>query len=71
MLADREAHIAELERSIGHLAETVDASDPAAEAWINRLEMLELRVAEQDRAVRHVLTMLIEWFEGESQREAA
>jgi putative secretion ATPase (PEP-CTERM system associated) len=70
-LAERKAHIAELERSIGDLAETADASDPAAEEWINRLEMLELRVAEQDRAVRHVLTMLIEWFEGESQREAA
>jgi hypothetical protein len=42
-----------------------------AEDWANRLELLELRVAEQDRAVRHVLTMLIEWFEGETPREAA
>jgi putative secretion ATPase (PEP-CTERM system associated) len=65
---DLDAQIAALR---GDRAEATVASDAAAQEWIDRLELLELRVAEQDRAVRHVLTMLIEWFEGESQRQAA
>jgi hypothetical protein len=32
---------------------------------------MELRVAEQEDAVRHVLTMLIEWFESDKPRAAA
>jgi hypothetical protein len=69
-ILDRADQIAELQQTVGEVAGAAGDHDAAAE-WINRLEMLELRVAEQDRAVRHVLTMLIEWFEGESQREAA
>jgi putative secretion ATPase (PEP-CTERM system associated) len=71
LIADQEAQAAALQHAVGELAEGATGQDAAAQEWIDRLERLELRVAEQDRAVRHVLTMLIEWFEGESQREAA
>jgi putative secretion ATPase (PEP-CTERM system associated) len=71
LVESREAQIVELQQAVAELAEAADGNAPIPEAWANRLELLELRVAEQDRAVRHVLTMLIEWFEGESPREAA
>jgi putative secretion ATPase (PEP-CTERM system associated) len=36
-----------------------------------RMAILEARGAEQEQAIRHVLTMLIEWFESETPRRAA
>jgi hypothetical protein len=71
LLENREEQIAELQHTVAELAQATEGNAQASEDWTNRLELLELRVAEQDRAVRHVLTMLIEWFEGESPREAA
>ena len=45
-------------------AQLADVSDHAAK--------LEARLGEQERTLRHTLTMLIEWIEGgEGQREAA
>ena len=57
----------ELERALAVLLRAQEAQPDLAPA----LEALQARVDEQDRAVRHVLTMLIEWFEGEAPREAA
>ena len=38
----------------------------------DRVNALENRMIEQDRTIRHTLTMLIEWIEaGDSQRVAA
>ena len=38
----------------------------------DRINALESRLIEQDRTIRHTLTMLIEWIEaGDSQRAAA
>jgi putative secretion ATPase (PEP-CTERM system associated) len=68
---NHEAQIVDLQQAVVELAAAAHGKTPMAEDWVNRLELLELRVAEQDRAVRHVLTMLIEWFEGETPREAA
>ena len=36
-----------------------------------RIEQLQQELAEQERTLRHILTMLIEWFENEEPRRAA
>ena len=60
-----EAAIAELQAARG-AAET--AVDPDVDEVIARLEA---RLEEQERSLRHVLTMLIEWLEDGNSREAA
>jgi len=72
LLAERDGEIAELQQAVVELSEAHTARADATPAeWLDQLKSLEARVDEQDRAVRHVLTMLIEWFEGEAPREAA
>jgi putative secretion ATPase (PEP-CTERM system associated) len=70
LFAERDAQIRELRDAVAKLASAAPDTK-VGDRWVERVETLELRLAEQDRAVRHVLTMLIEWFEGEAQREAA
>ena len=45
-----------------------DADTPIGVAIV---KALEARGAEQEQAIRHVLTMLIEWLESETPRRAA
>ncbi len=71
LLAERDAQIAELQQAVVELAEAAPAALAPDPAWSERLALLEARIDEQDQAVRHVLTMLIEWFEGETRRAAA
>jgi hypothetical protein len=40
-------------------------------ALTERLAALENRLSEQDRTIRHTLTMLIEWIEGDGSHRAA
>ena len=47
------------------------ASRVAVEALQERLASLESRLIEQDRTIRHTLTMLIEWIEGDDIRRTA
>ena len=71
MLAERDAQIAELQQAVVELAgaDHGEQFDAKAEA---RMENMQARLEEQERTVRHVLTMLIEWIEsGEKPREAA
>ncbi len=82
-LAQRDAQISELQQAVLELANageaaqgmyqpasSVDNADLAEIA--DRLATLEGRMLEQDRTIRHTLTMLIEWIEaGDSQRVAA
>ena len=70
LLAERDEKIAELQQAVVELAEAPLLATPDA-ALLDRITALEAHVAEQDQAVRHVLTMLIEWFEGEAPRAAA
>lgn len=79
-LAARDAQIAELQRAVIELADASEAmSAPADPALAARLEELaecisaiENRMIEQDRTIRHTLTMLIEWIEADdAQRVAA
>ena len=45
------------------------ATDPATDpAVLDRLAMLEARVEQQDQALRRVLTLLVEWVEGDEPR---
>ncbi|TCM22314.1 putative secretion ATPase (PEP-CTERM system associated) [Novosphingobium sp. PhB165] len=85
-LAERDMQIDELQRAVLELAaaaEHVDRTatgDPQAIATLQnqlaqaqaQVARLETRVEEQEATLRHMLTMLIEWFEGgEGHRAAA
>ena len=78
-LHQRDEQIAELQQAVIELADMRAASgqagDPAhlaALAEANaRVATLEGQLAEQEQALRHVLTMLIEWFETSDHRRAA
>lgn len=75
LLAQRDARTAELEAAISELqaagcepaSEPVDLDGELGQA----LERIEARLEEQERSFRHVLTMLIEWLEDDTSREAA
>lgn len=80
-LAERDAQIVELQQAVLELA---SASEAQAQSAANvsggtdtrdlhdRIAVLEGKLLEQDRTIRHTLTMLIEWIEaGDSQRVAA
>jgi general secretion pathway protein A len=76
-LASRDVQIAELQAAVRELgnapqAAPVAAVDHQANAeLVERIAALEARMIEQDRTVRHTLSMLIEWIEsGESQHRA-
>ena len=71
LLAERDSRIAELQQAIADLGEARPVAHTDDARWRDRLTTLEARVAEQDEAVRHVLTLLIDWFEGETPRAAA
>ncbi len=79
MLAQRDERTAELEAAISELQaagasqgiadlNSVQPVDPEVGEMLNRLEQ---RLEEQERSFRHVLTMLIEWLEDDTSREAA
>jgi general secretion pathway protein A len=84
-LAQRDAQIVELQQAVLELANATEnhaqnvaqsaAASSASEdihALNERLVALESRMLEQDRTIRHTLTMLIEWIEaGDTQRVAA
>ncbi len=78
-LAQRDAQIAELQQAVIELANQndtaglpgSDAQNAAIDAIHERLATLESRVIEQDRTIRHTLTMLIEWIERDEASRAA
>ena len=81
LLAERDAQIADLQQAMIELANERDAApvapaapgvDPAVvEALQARLEGLEAQMIEQERTIRHTLTMLIEMVEAEEAHRAA
>ncbi|RVU03621.1 general secretion pathway protein [Novosphingobium umbonatum] len=74
-LVHRDAQIAELQQAVIELANQGDlAATPSGEAAVPdgalaalqlRLDTIETKMVEQDRTIRHTLTMLIEWIERE------
>ncbi len=80
LLAERDAQIAELRSIVSGLADArsdqpAKSHDGSAQLTelMARLDELEGRMIEQDRMIRHTLTMLIEWIEDDdaADREAA
>ena len=71
LLASRDAQIAELQQAVLELSDRGHGAELPADV-AQRIATLEQRLAEQERTVRHVLTMLIEWFEtGQPPRAVA
>ena len=83
-LAAHGEQIVELQKAVIELADMPAAAGTAAPADARldslsdtlaalqqRMVTLEARGAEQEQAIRHVLTMLIEWLESEAPRRAA
>ena len=85
-MADRDARIGELQQALADLAVRSQARDTAEQeqggevaalqaqldAATARADKLEARLGEQERMLRHAVTMMIEWIEsGEGQRQAA
>ncbi len=80
MLAERDAQIAELQQAVIELANeqeaapvaTTDGSHgPVLAALDARLNGIEAKMFEQERTIRHTLTMLIEWIEADDASRAA
>lgn len=79
-LAERDAQIAELQQAVIELANAAETpalhNDTELAATVaalgEKVAALENRLTEQDRTIRHTLTMLIEWIEADdAQRFAA
>ena len=80
MLAERDAQIAELQQAVIELANeqeaapavAADSSHGAALSALDaRLSGFEAKMFEQERTIRHTLTMLIEWIEADDASRAA
>ena len=71
-LAERDAQIRELQQAVVELAHGNDYDAPGGTEELQaRIAQLEARLAEQERTIRHTLTMLIEWIEREEGHRAA
>jgi hypothetical protein len=71
-LAERDAQITELQQAVVELADRAELVSGSETAILqDRIAALESQVTEQDRCLRHVLTMLIEWIEAENDARAA
>ena len=80
MLAERDSQIAELQQAVIELANEQEsapasAGDPAHGATLAAIEAklsgFEAKMLEQERTIRHTLTMLIEWIEADDASRAA
>ncbi len=80
MLAERDAQIAELQQAVIELANVQEATPAAANdsaqgaalaAIEAKLSTFEAKMLEQERTIRHTLTMLIEWIEADDASRAA
>jgi hypothetical protein len=75
-IAERDSQIAELQQAVVELAVAQDdkvarAMAPEIAALQERLATIEAQMLEQERTMRHTLTMLIEWVEGEMEHPQA
>jgi general secretion pathway protein A len=76
LLAERDAQIAELQQAVIELSNQQDqavaaAVQPELQAMAEKIARLEAKTFEQERTIRHTLTMLIEWIEGEMDESKA
>ena len=80
MLAERDAQIAELQQAVIELANVQEAAPVAAGYSMHgaalaaieaKLTGFEAKMLEQERTIRHTLTMLIEWIEADDASRVA
>ncbi len=78
LLAERDAQIAELQQAVIEIANEREAdlvrpgsSEDGLAALEEKFGSLEAKILEQERTIRHTLTMLIEWIEAEDASRAA
>jgi putative secretion ATPase (PEP-CTERM system associated) len=79
MLAERDAQISELQQAVIELANEQEAGRSAGDpthsqdlaAIEAKLAAFEAKMLEQERTIRHTLTMLIEWIEADDASRAA
>jgi hypothetical protein len=76
LLAERDVQIAELQEAVVELSRSrqqvgEQVAGPEFEALHDRISQLEAQLVEQERTMRHTLTMLIEWIEGDGSQKAA
>ncbi|MXO56868.1 XrtA/PEP-CTERM system-associated ATPase [Pontixanthobacter gangjinensis] len=75
ILAERDNQIAELQQAVVELSRAVEGQPTGSnlsEDALARIASFERKLEEQERGVRNVLAMLIEWMEsGQQSREAA
>lgn len=78
MLVERDAQIAELQQAVIELANDRAAALPPSAVdhaglapFEAKLAVLEGKMLEQERTIRHTLTMLIDWIEAEAASRAA
>lgn len=74
MLAERDAQIVELQQAVVELSRKVEADNGGQlpDDIAEQIAAIDTRLGEQERMVRHMLTMLIEWVEtGNLPRAAA
>ncbi|MDE2411289.1 MAG: general secretion pathway protein, partial [Sphingomonadales bacterium] len=82
LLAERDAQIAELQQAVIELANEREAAPltrpdegtdhtAAMDALEVKFAALEAKMLEQERTIRHTLTMLIEWIEADDADRAA
>ena len=76
LLAERDAQIAELQQAVIELANDRDVpavpdQSGAMAALEEKFAALEARTQEQERTIRHTLTMLIEWIEADDAARVA
>ena len=69
--AQRDKHLAALRREVEKLAAAKDSGGALPEDIDQRLSAIEQRLDDQERSLRHVLTMMIDYFESTGTREAA
>ena len=69
--AQRDKHMAALRREVEKLAAAKDSGGAVPEDLDQRLSAIEQRLDDQERSLRHVLTMMIDYFESTGTREAA
>lgn len=77
MLAERDALIAELQQAVIELSQAQETAavspvaGPGLDALASRLDALDARMSDQESAIRHTLSMLIEWIESDGLRPIA
>ena len=68
--AERDRHLAALRKEVDRLGSDHPATGDSPETS-ERLTAIEARLDEQERSLRHVLSMMIDYFEAQGSREAA